>query len=123
MSMPLNWLMPVLMIVSWIVRGPVLADDTPLTPDAVVAKAMRDLKQGDRRVQLDALLRLGRMGHRSAPAVPELITGLSDRDPAMRAAAALALGQIGGVASASNPALLAALRDSERAVRIAAATA
>jgi len=121
MSMPNRGLMAVLLALFWIHSRAVQADESPRLTDPPVARAMQQRIEGDREARLEALRRLGRLGHRSRPAVAELISGLSDPVPEIRAATAAALGQIGW--GEANPALIAALRDPERAVRSAAAAA
>jgi len=121
MSMPNKGLMAVLLALFWIHSRAVRADDPSRPSDPRVARAMKEWKQGDQEIRLEALRRLGRLGHRSRPAVADLISGLSDPALEIRAATADALGQIGW--SEANPALIAALRDPEREVRSAAAAA
>ena len=99
------------------------SDELPRPIDPRVPRSMNEWKQGDRQGRIKAISRLGRLGHRSAPVVPDLISGLSDPVPEIRAATAEALGHIASSASAANPALISALRDPERKVRVAAAMA
>ncbi len=97
------------------------AEDSHRPTDPVVARFIKQWKEGDRLTRLQVLQRLGRIGHRCRSTVPELITGLSDPLPEIRAATAEALGKIGS--QNANPALIKALGDPELAVRTATAAA
>lgn len=65
----------------------------------------------------DALARIG------SQALPVLISGLSDSDPAVRSNAAKGIARLGESATEAVPALIVALSDRDRAVRLSAARA
>src|SRR4051812_16820205 len=69
-------------------------DETPSPIDPRIARLLKESKQGDTEGRIKAISRLGRSGRRSAPVVPDLISGLSDPVPEIRAATAEALGHI-----------------------------
>lgn len=64
------------------------------------------------QVRMEAVVELGKLGPKAAPAVPAIADRLeSDKDERVRLAAAGVLGQIGPDAKAAVPALIGALKD------------
>jgi HEAT repeat protein len=63
------------------------------------------LKTGDPPTKVEALFTLGAIGQAAQPAVPVIITQLSDNDPRVAQAAGFALGKIGPGAKEAVPAL------------------
>ncbi|HEX5497809.1 MAG TPA: HEAT repeat domain-containing protein [Thermomicrobiales bacterium] len=85
------------------------------TPGMGVAKMFREWNVAD--TAADALARIGEA------AVPALIEGLADPNPAVRAQAARALARMGPKGHAAVPALILALEDEHESVRLNAARA
>jgi HEAT repeat protein len=85
------------------------------TPGMAVAKLFREWNVAD--TAADALARIG------DAAVPALIEGLADPNPAVRAQSARALARMGPKGHAAVPALILALEDESAAVRVNAARA
>lgn len=89
----------------------------------VLPGTMDDLEHPDPDVRRGAAEVLGRLGPRSAPAVPALIRALEDRDASIRLASANALGLIGTAARDALSALAAREADPDERVRRSAKAA
>ncbi|MBI2996234.1 MAG: HEAT repeat domain-containing protein [Candidatus Melainabacteria bacterium] len=82
-----------------------------------VQKYIKDLKDKDVHVRINAAIALGGIGKEAALAVPALIKALKDESKYVRINAAFALGEIEGEAASAVPALIEALKDTSEDVR------
>jgi len=123
MFLRIRFLLPILLALPLSLLAAHGAEQAPNSSDRRVTEALELWKGGDTSARLRALRRLERLGARASPAVPALITGLTDPDPAIRREIAEVLGRIGPTANQAVPALTTALKDPERDVRAAAARA
>jgi HEAT repeat protein len=92
-------------------------------PQVDVAAFTADLKSPDTDKKANACAELAKAGPAAAPAVPDLIELLKDKDPLVRHLAAYTLGQIGPKAASAIPALQEARNDPDRDVMMNAVDA
>ena len=84
---------------------------------ACLSALITALKDGDARVRQLAAQAIGEIGHRAAPAVPDLVALLADPDEGSRNSACIGLAGIGSAATEAIPALQRALKDPSADVR------
>src|SRR5262249_5974389 len=97
------------------IKDPLVKGNDPVPPDKALANKLAILRETARKglpaQRENAIKTLGELGESAAPAVPDLMGYLRDRNEQIRAASAEALGKIGAPAKIAINALIAALGD------------
>ncbi|MDB5388493.1 MAG: HEAT-like repeat protein [Planctomycetaceae bacterium] len=88
------------------------------TYDVLAKVLIQALKEGDVHVRIRSVHLLRGMEEFAAPAVPQLILAMSDRNEIVRSVAISSLGKIGRPAIPALPSLIAALRDPHESMSV-----